>query len=461
MNNGIIVSRTSDGLSAFVMVAANRETSYPVLDEILNELKNHGIVYGINSAAINEMITLKTVNKQVKVAQGIASLPGTDGRVEIVVDISSIGKPRALADGRVDHHNIAYVLSVTKGDVLARHIPPVDGETGIMVTGRQMLPLQPRDERLLPGVGTMISPQDPNLLIAGTDGGFWVDERGSIEVHNEKTITGDINYQTGDINFPGDLTITGTVRSGFSVETKGSLFINGSVEDCKIKSKGNIVIKGGAFGSGSGSMECEGSIKVRLLENFNTSAEGGIVVLEDILHGTVTAGKTVVAKTILGGTVASFTGIEAETIGSEAEIKTVLDIGKKYERLQARYHLLQKMSQLTTEVGNDKEAVFQFIRNNLDENGTMSYDDERTFETMKIKSMQLHATFSGIQTELDKLDILQVDGTAPYIKTRTLFPNTLVKFGMGEQLIREKLDRVRLLPIEKGNTVTLSRENVA
>jgi uncharacterized protein len=461
MSSGILVTRTSDGLAAFAMVTAQREASYPVLDEMLNELKNHGIVFGILTEVIQEMVTLKTINKQVKIAQGIAPLPGTDGRVEIAVDISSIGKPKVLADGRVDHHNIAYVLSVTKGEVLARHIPPVRGESGIMVTGKQILPLPPADKTLSHGAGTVISPLDQNLLVAEIDGGFWVGERGIIEVHNEKTITGDIDYQTGDINFPGDLTITGTVRSGFSVETKGSLVINGSVEDCKIKCKGNLVIKGGAFSSGSGRIECLGSVKVRHLENFNTTAEGEIVVSEDILHGTASAGKAVVAKAILGGTVASMAGIEADIVGSEAEIKTVLDIGKKYERLQERYRLLQKMSQLTTEVGNDKETVFQFVRNNLDENGTMSYDNEKMFETMKNRSRDLHKAFSEIQRELDELDILQVDGAVPYVKARVLYPNTLVKFGLGEQLIREKLERVRLLPVERGNTVSLSHEKTA
>lgn len=461
MSNGIIVTRTSDGLSAFIMVAALRLTSYPVFNEMVNELKIHGIVFGVDTAVINEMITLKTVNKQVKVAQGIASLPGTDGRIEIAIDISSIGKPKVLADGRVDHHNIAFVLSVSKGDVLARHIPPVKGEVGIMVTGKQILPPVPMDENLSRGIGTIIAPDDSNLLVAGIDGGFWIDERGVIEVHNEKTITGDIDYQTGDINFPGDLTITGTVRSGFSVETKGSLFIKGSIEDCKIKCRGNLVVTGGAFGSGSGSIECQGAVKVRHLENFKTSAEGEIVVSEDILHGKVTAGKTVIAKAILGGTIASMTGIEADKIGSEAEIKTVLDIGKKYERLQERYRLLQKMSQLTTDLGNDKETVFQFVRNNLDENGTMSYDNEKKFEEMKLQSLQLGSAFSGIQAELDKLDILKVDGSVPYVKAKVLFPNTLVKFGVGEQLIREKLEQVRLLPMERGNTVSLSREKTA
>jgi hypothetical protein len=458
MSGGIIVTRTSDGLSAFVMVTSQREVSYPVPEEILNELKTHGVLYGIDLTAIDEMVKLIIVNKQVKAAIGTPPVPGIDGHVEIVADISSIGKPKVLADGRVDHHDITYVLSVAKGDILARHIPPVPGLPGTTVLGRPIQPPAPRDSHFGHGTGTLLSPVDPNLLLAEIDGGFWIDEQGAIEVHSEKKIAGDINYETGDINFPGDLIISGTVRSGFSVETKGSLIVNGSVEDCKIKCKGNIVIKGGAFGSGSGSIECKGSVKVRHLENFNTIAEGEVVVLEEILHGTVSAGKLVIAGSILGGTIASMTGIDADRIGSDAEIKTVLDIGKKYERLQERYKLLQKMSQLTTELGNDKEAVFQFVRNNLDENGTMSYDNEKKFEAMKTKSKSLIDSFAGIQVELDRLEILKIDGAVPYVKARKLFPNTLVKFGVGEQLIREPMDKVRLLPMERGNTVTLSRE---
>jgi uncharacterized protein len=425
----------------------------------MNELRVHGIVYGIDIGAIDEMVVQAIVDKQVIVATGLAAQPGTPGRIETVADISSIGKPKALSDGRVDYHDISYVLNVCKGDVLARRIPPVPGKEGQSVLGKPLSPPPPGDARLQAGMGTRISATDPDTLISEFDGGLWIERDGTIEVHKEEKIAGDIDYKTGDISFAGDLIITGTVRSGFSIESKGSLFIGGSVEDCKIKSRGNVVIKGGVFGAGTGLVECKGSITVRHVENFNLKADGDITIVEDTVHGMIAAGGIVKAKSILGGTISSPVGVEAEAIGSGAEVKTVIDIGKKYEQLQQRYALLKKIASLSTEIGNTKERVFQFVRDALDEKGFLSIDAQKMLATMKLKALELNRIYAVTQAELEILEKMKINGEEPYVMAKTVFPNTIIKFGVGEQLIREQLTKVRLSPVEKGAAVTLQWES--
>jgi uncharacterized protein (DUF342 family) len=457
--NGIIVTRTPDGLAAFITVVPSRENSYPFSQELIDALDEAGVVFGINGQELTDMVTTRPINKKVQVAKGIPPEPGTAGRLEMIVDISTIGKPKKLSDDRVDFHEICYVINVRKGDPIARRIPPIPGKEGRTVTNRAVPPPPPDDVRLPIGPGTAISPCDSDLLVADCDGGIGRDESGILEVRKEEKIIGDIDYQTGNVTFAGDLTVTGSLRAGVSIDTKGTLVIGGSVEDASIKCQGTLFIKRGAVGSGNGSIICKGAVRVRHLENFQVTAGLNVVIAEDMVNAVVESAGIVYAKSIRGGCVSSVLGVEAGEIGSVAENKTVIDIGKKYERIQLRYKLLSRLAVLTTEIEKNKELVFQFVRDNLDGQGVLALDKEQMLAAMKSKSSELDQTLHATQSEIETLDKLTVIGDDPYIKAGVIYPNTIVKFGTGEQLICEKLERVRLTPMEKGSSVTLQQEN--
>jgi uncharacterized protein (DUF342 family) len=460
VSNGITVTRTTDGLSAAITVLPQRENSYPSCQELLAALGDNAVVCGINNQALVDMVATKALNIKVEVARGVPAEPGIAGRLEMLVDIALIGKPKKLSDDRVDFHDICYVINVHKGDPIARRIPPVLGKEGQTVSGKPIVPPRPSDVKLPIGNGTKLSLSDPDLLVAGNDGGIGVEADGSLEVRKEEKIIGDIDYQTGDVTFAGDLTITGSLRAGFSVENKGTLIIGGSVEDSTIKCQGTIVIKRGAVGSGSGTIECKGAVRARHLENFRVIAGGDVVITENMVNAVVESAGFVYAKSIRGGCVASLLGVEAGEIGSISEVKTVVDIGKKYERIQLRYKLLSKLALLTTEIEKNRELVFQLVRDNLDENGALSMENEQMLDALKVKSVEIDGVQSSTQVEIESLDGLKYEGDDPYVKANVIYPNTIVKFGTGEQLIRERLEQVRLTPVEKGATIALVRENV-
>jgi uncharacterized protein (DUF342 family) len=460
VSNGILATHTPDGLQAFLTVLAQREKSYPTNQELLDALRDAGIVFGINNQAILDMIAMKTVNQKVEIAQGIPFEPGIAGRIEMLIDVTSIGKPKVRSDDSADFHDICYVINVRQGDQIARRIPPIRGKEGTTVQGKPIVPPLPMDARLPAGRGTVAAKNDPDLLVAETDGGIGVESGGLIVVRKEEKIMGDIDYQTGDVKFSGDLTVTGSLRAGFSIETKGNLFIGGSVEDSTIRSKGAIVIKRGAVGAGNGFIECLGAMRARHLENFRVTAGADVVIDEDMVNATVQSNGIIYAKSIRGGSVTSMHGVEAGEIGSSGEIKTIVDIGKKYERIQLRYKLLSKLATLTTEAEKNKELVFLFVRDNLGDTGTLSMENEEMLAVMKIKTAELNITYMVTQAEIEKLDNLQFETEDTYIKAEVIYPNTIVKYGVGEQLIREPLRRVRLTPVEKGATITLEQETV-
>jgi uncharacterized protein (DUF342 family) len=297
----ITITRSADGLIAFCKVTdAPAAGAYPTALELLNTIKGSKIVYGVDEAAVRQMATEKIYNIPREIARGLPPQKSVDASLDMLIDITEQGKPRMLPDGRVDFHDLQTVINVRKGTPLIRRQPGVPGKDGLTVLGTPYKCAPPRECRLISGKGTVIEPANPDLLVAAIDGALAITPDGFVEVRTEKSIPGDIDFSTGDIAFSGDLKIGGSVRAGFKVSAEGNIQINGGVEDAEVTSGGTLVIHGGAVGSSNGKLRSQGSIKVRHIENFSAEARHDIIIAEDAMHATLSAGGNITVKSILG-----------------------------------------------------------------------------------------------------------------------------------------------------------------
>ncbi len=442
--SAISVTHSQDAMRAFLYVSDSAEDGYPGKEELLAELNNHGVIHGINTATLEVMAKTKTRNVYVEVAQGDFPVPGTPGRIEILIDVSNKGKPRKIAGGRVDHHDISYVVNVTKGTPLVKHIPSVPGKPGMTVFQVPIEPMPVPDKPLIAGRGTKISPDNANILIADINGAILVSSDGEIDVIDSKVVSGNIDYSTGDIRFSGNLRITGTVRAGFEVEAEGDCFISGNVEDAKIICRQDIEIIGGAIGATKALLKCAGSIKVKHVANFNVQAGEDIHILEDSLHCTLSAEGSVKAKTIVGGSVSAWKIIEAESIGAEAEPKTIVDLGGQHELLKKKDALLRQLAALTAEIGSVKEGMFFLVRDELDAAGNLHEGSLARLKIMKGSHRQRKEKYTQVQTALETVDEKLKNSPVPSVKAHTVYPNTIIKFGTFEKCIKEKITHARI-----------------
>lgn len=450
MLTGFSIITTPDGLKAYLQIQP-RTIVFPSEKEILDELQNRGVVFGLDNVAIIEIANGKKTPGMIEIAKGLVPLPGTNGRIEILVDIHSVGKPRALDDGRVDHHEIGTVINVKSNVPLARRIPPAAGIEGKSVFGKSIPPPIPEDVLLKQGIGTCISADDPNLLLSSIEGAVSIDKDGNIDVKRQRVIDNDIDYSTGNIVFAGDLIIKGTVRAGFTVEVQGNLKVCGNVEDTRIKSGGWIEIEGGAVGAGTGLIECMNHVKVRHLENFSIRSGDDVIIHEDSLHSSIVSEGKIKAKSIIGGSVNAF-GVECETIGSTAETRTVLDIGRMHQLNEERRELMRKSNELREYIQRTKNEQFTLVRDRMDENGLLNEEDVNKLEVIKNKTVESIKTHDRIRQRIDCInDKEKTLGTSCGIIAESIFPNTFIKFGNGERQVQELLKHVKLFAGVQGN----------
>lgn len=450
MLTGCSIITTPDGLKAYLQIQP-KTLVFPSEKEIVGELHNKGIVFGLDKQAISAVACGKKNSGLIEVARGIAPLPGVNGHIEILIDINSVGKPKTLEDGRVDHHEIGSVINVKCNIPLARRIPPAAGVEGKSVFGKSIPPPIPDDVVLMAGVGTSISSDDPNLLLSSIEGAVSIDRNGNIDVKRQRVIDNDIDYSTGNISFAGDLIINGTVRAGFTVDVQGNLKVCGNVEDTRIKSGGWIEIDGGAVGAGTGLIECTSHVKVRHLENFSIRSGNDVIIHEDSLHSSIVSEGKIRAKSIIGGSVNAF-GIECESVGSTAETRTVLDIGRMHQLVEERRELNKKAIELRSFIQQLKNEQFTLVRDNMNDNGLLSDEDVSKLEVIKNKTLESIKTHDKIRQRVDCINQKEKTiGSSCGIIAECIYPNTFIKFGNGDRQVQEILKHVKLYAGAQGN----------
>lgn len=431
-------------MSAYLYVMDTDNGKYPSIEDLQGALADRGVITGIDHDALVAMRNRMACKTYVDVAHGIAPTAGVNGSIEVLIDVSQKGKPRVLPGGNVDHRDISYVVNVCKGAPLVKRIPPSPGKDGCNVFGKPIPAPVPKDEYLPRGKGTTVLSSAPDVLVADIDGAVVVYPNGKVEVVDEKIISGNIDYSTGNVRFSGNLRINGTVRAGFEIEAEGDCFVGGNVEDAKITSLGDIEVLGGAVGQTKGMLKCAGSLKIRHLANFSVSAGGDIFLLEDSIHSTILSGGNIKARSFVGGTVAAWKTIEAETIGTEAEAKTIVDMGGKYVLMQQKYAFLKELADITGDIGTVKEGMFKLVRDEMDPAGNLTEGALERLAALKKKHRSALKRCSEVQGEMETLDKKLENSPIPFVKATTIYPNTLIKFGENEKLIKEKLVFARI-----------------
>ena len=90
-------------------------------------------------------------------------------------------------------------------------------------------------------------------------------KNGLIHVDPVFLVKGDLDYQTGNIDFIGSVVIKGDVKSGFNVKASGDIEIEGVVEDSIVETDSDVLIKLGFIGHGEGKIIAMGSVNANIV----------------------------------------------------------------------------------------------------------------------------------------------------------------------------------------------------
>jgi hypothetical protein len=191
-----------------------------------------------------------------------------------------------------------------------------------------------KDKPLPQGKNTYAS-EDGLSLYASLSGRI-INEKGKLQVESILAIHGDIDFSTGNIEFTGDIAISGDVLTGFKVKTEGDIRIKGVVEGAElISTKGSVLIGRGIVGQEKARILAECDVKAEFINEATIEAGHDVIVGEYIMNSIISASNEIRAVegrgAIIGGKCYAEKSIEAKTIGSTSYLRTEVKVGGRIE----------------------------------------------------------------------------------------------------------------------------------
>lgn len=365
-------------MACFVNLPQLGEQRTPTPAEIDQLLTLAGVQYGVDHRSIGVLCErLKQglpVDLITPLAQGRPPQSGEDGRFEFAVERER--KPGFIRpDGSIDFKELNLAPLVAQGALIGSRIPAVRGTPGMDVLGHPLPAQDGREVVVDPGRNVRLVRQSgkPDQYFAEIEGELVVVERQHrnmplihLEVHEVMAIDGDVDYHTGNIDYPGSVHIKGSIRPGFSVKAEGNVIVGDSVEEGAIViAQGNVAIRNGIAGRQT-RVTAGGSVFAKYISEAQVYARADLNISEYIFRAAVQAdGQLAVWGTtgrrtsgvIAGGSAIAGQRLVAIEIGTDASAPTRLVAGVDGELLRQLAARKQQIDQYRTAIGKVLRAL--------------------------------------------------------------------------------------------------------
>ncbi len=292
------------------------------IEPVKKIIKKRGIKYGIvDDQSIRDFIKrCKDPAEKFNVAIG---KPATIGRsAEIIYHFHNEHDSAGIInkDGSIDFTSRGDSPFVKKGQVLAEKHPMEHAKSGIDIFGETLLVGDVTDLELECSDGAELS-RDGLKIISTISGQPSLDSKGVVSVLEQFKINGDVDFKTGNVNFKGNVVVSGTVKEGFLVECKELIAkeINGGI----IRTAGDLKVSNGIVNA---DIQTHGSIQVKFVSNSKVYGSGNMMVTREIMESMIAISGQMNNETgrITGSTISARMGFIVKQIGTEkAETSTI------------------------------------------------------------------------------------------------------------------------------------------
>lgn len=465
---GIKLQMAGDYMAALLSKTSQFDEDVLVAD-IKDVLFDKGIVTGIVS---DDMIDgfirssgFKT--KAFRVAKGIRPVQGKDAKLEFFFNTDYL-KAGGLDDkGNIDFKQRGDIPYVEAGTVLAEKTPAVAARNGQNLFGDEVLTQEGQDIPLRIGKGAKLS-EDGLKVLADVRGYPKYTLSGVIYVHEEYVTEGDVDYETGHIEYDGNVVVKGCVKSGFKVRGNdiSALELDGGI----LTADGNVTIRGGI---NEGKIYARGDVTAHYIHNSEIICMGNVQVTKEIVDSNIECSGSLITEhgKLISSTATAKMGVGARHIGTEMAAPCVVRVGidafteKEVKKIQARMNAVKKkIESLEASHGQFKTENMELQRQitklahiqdraQLEEKelqdrmASLENDPGKQDEVGEIRQqlVQLRANAENAEKNLDR----------SFEKCETVEESMN---GIQQQIkaLKAKLDESRL---EKKNLIKLSKEN--
>jgi uncharacterized protein (DUF342 family) len=398
-------------------------------------LKRLNIIYGIRwesiRNAVHECNRTGKLIKNVLIAKGLRPVSEVNEYFEVN---SRLGERPKLVENnkRIDYRSYTPFIIVKKNQSLARLRPKKEGRDGKNVHG-VLVPFPVfHPEGVRGGANTRT---EGEFIYAEIDGQL-VEKNKVLEITSALTIKGPVGYATGNIIFPGDVTVTGPVSDGFKIYSGGSITIKQTFDVTDAIARGDLVVSGGIIGRGIGQLKIGGSIKTKFIENCRVAARKTIMVSSEINNSTVYTLDNIEMEDrglILGGEIYAVNKIRTGGIGRKSGKSSKLHLGIDFTAEQEREKGNNQLKILDTKIRRLREIL-----------ETEGADSERRAKAEAMLKQLLEEQQKMADKVRELLGRIITNENALVEVSGDILPGTLIEICQVALFVTEPLQHVRL-----------------
>jgi uncharacterized protein (DUF342 family) len=324
VSHGLNLQLSGDFLSAFFLKTEEFDKSCTVND-IKDILIDRDIIFGI---VTDEMIIsfLKFhgfKDKPFRIAHGIKPVHGQNAKIDCFFDTEHLKAGGVDTDGQIDFKDRGKIPQIDKEMVLAEKTQMIEAVPGKNIYGETISVEPVVDRKIKFGKGTKLSKNGLQVL-STVKGHPKITSAGEISVQEEYVINGDVDYETGHIEYGGNINIKGCIKSGFQV--KGNSIKAFEIDDGIIDAQGDLKISNGI---NSGEIFVKGDLSAKFIHKSNITCEGEVSVNKEIIDAAIenrgmcsmTAGK------VISSDISSKMGVFVKDIGTEKGKPSTIRVG--------------------------------------------------------------------------------------------------------------------------------------
>lgn len=416
------------------MPALNRE-------EVLRDLDNMNVTYGIVDTEINRLCDAQNYLEKIVIAKGTEPVQGKDGVLTYQFDVDKKAKPSIKEDGTVDYRDNDGLNHIKEGDVVAVITPEDKGVPGKNVYGKEIQPYRVKRAVFKYGRNLEVS-EDGCKLISKVSGHVSL-EGNKVFVSNILEVV-DVDNSTGNIDYDGDVLITGNVLAGFSVKATGNIEVRGVVEGASVYAGGDITIVRGIQGMNKAEIVCRGSMVTKFIESAENITVEGNLETGTLLHSKVSVKGSIVVQgrngLIVGGDVRSIHGISAKTIGNEMGTLTIVGVGMD-PTLKKEIEQLRKSITTDTENKDKMNRIVTVLRRKQESAGSLEPEKIKQLQQTTRNMIILEQNLKQMRSRLNELEQMLIDDDSARIKiSRSAHSGVKLVFGDEQMTLKQRVD---------------------
>ncbi|MFW5788935.1 MAG: flagellar assembly protein A [Spirochaetota bacterium] len=377
----VSVRVTDNRMAALVTLTPPVGTGRPLdYEDVEAAVRGAGVSSGVRDELLMRAWERASAGDEIRdliFARGRHVESGGEGKLEMLVETAS-GKGMTLrADGSADYRNQDRITTVAQGTKIARVRPPADENregwdvlgTTFQANGTSAVEVD---------VGENIAVEEEadgaRLLVATIDGEL-THEGNRFDIRASHSVDGDVDLHTGNVKFPGTITVKGSVRAGFYVMAAGDVQVAELAEAALLSADGDIVVNQGVKGAGKAVLRAKGSIGLTFAEQATILAVGNVQAKNSLVHCKVKSnGKVRMIGdrgSIVGGRIRAREGLVTHNLGSERGVKTQVEFGQDYliaDKIESEEREMEKLKRQVTKIDLAmKEAERSGERGRLDQ----------------------------------------------------------------------------------------------